>query len=138
MNLADNVRSLWSGARAVFTGSHKTTVVICPAAKLPAEVQLDPADRLESCSRWPDLEGCSQACTPQVRFSAEELTDFTARYEGKKCASCGVVLTRDDWYRSRLPSLDPKSATVDMPEGRPRVVHGEGPPVCSVCYRARM
>jgi hypothetical protein len=138
MNLATSVRSLWSGARAIFAGSHKTTVVICPTAKLPAEVGIDPVDHLESCSRWPELQGCSQDCVPQVKFSAEDLQDFTARYEGKKCSSCGAVLTREDWYNSRLRALDPKAATTDIPEGRSRVVSEEGAPVCSVCYRAKM
>jgi hypothetical protein len=112
MNIADNVRSLWLGARTIFAGSHKTTVVICPTAELPAQVGLDPVDRLESCSRWRELQGCRQACLPQVKFSTEELEDFTNRYEGKKCA-CGEALTADDWYKSRLVLLDPKAATGD-------------------------
>src|ERR1700746_4202805 len=78
MNLAGNIRSFWSGARAILAGSHKTTVVICPTAELPAKVGLDSVERLESCSRWPELEGCSQACMPQVKFSAEDLEEFTA------------------------------------------------------------
>src|ERR1700746_3238250 len=110
MNLAGNMRSFWSGTRAFFAASHKTTVVICPTAELPAQVRLHSVERLESCSRWPELQGCNQACLPQVKFSAEELVDFTARYEGEKCA-CGGVLTADDWYKSRLATLDPKRAT---------------------------
>jgi hypothetical protein len=134
MNLAGNIRSFWSGARAILTGSHKTTVVICPTAELPAKVGLDSVERLESCSRWPELEGCSQACLPQVKFSAEELDDFTARYEGKKCASCGEVLTRDDWYQSRLAVLDPRTATADIPEPLTRRFHEDSSPICSACH----
>lgn len=114
MNLAHNVRSLWLGARAIFTGSHKTTVVICPMAELPAEVGLDPASRMASCSRWPESQACSQACMPQVKFSAEELKDFTARNESNKCA-CGEALTADDWYKNRLAVLDSKTATSVFP-----------------------
>jgi hypothetical protein len=138
MNLAGNIRSFWSGARAILAGSDKTTVVICPTAELPAKVGLDSVERLESCSRWPELEGCSQACMPQVKFSAEELDDFTARYEGKKCASCGEVLTRDDWYQSRLASLGPKAATADISGSLPRSFNEDSSPVCSICYRAKM
>jgi hypothetical protein len=137
MNLAGNIRSFWSGARAILTGSHKTTVVICPTAELPAQVGLDPLHGMESCSRWPELEGCSQACLPQVKFSAEELGDFTARYEGKKCASCDVVLTRDDWYQSRLEALDPKTATADMFEPLPHSFNEDSALICSTCYREK-
>ena len=137
MNLAGNVRSVWSGAKAIFAGSHKTTVVICPTAELPAEVGLDPVHGMESCSRWPELQSCSQACMPQVKFSAEELVDFTARYEGNKCAPCGVVLTRDDWYQSRLAALDPKIATTDIPGPQPRSFPVVRSPICSTCYREK-
>jgi hypothetical protein len=138
MNLAGNIRSFWSGARAILAGSHKTTVVICPTAELPAQVGLDSVERLESCSRWPELEGCSQACMPQVKFSAEDLEDFAARYEGKKCTLCGAVLTQDDWYQSRLTALGPKASTADISGSLLRSFNEDSSPVCSICYRAKM
>jgi hypothetical protein len=137
VNLARTARSLWSGAHAILAGSRKSTVVICPTAELPAKVGLGPVDRLDSCSRWPELESCSQACMPQVKFSAEELEDFTARYEGKKCALCGVVLTADDWYESRLAALDPKTPTTDVPGSLRTSFPEDGAPMCSSCYRAK-
>jgi hypothetical protein len=137
MNLAGNIRSFWSGARANRAGSHKMTIVICPTMEMPAQVGVDPASRLESCSRWPHLQGCSQACLPQVKFSAEELVDFTARYDGDKCA-CGGVLTADDWYQSRLTALGPKAATADMPESLTRRLHEDSSPICSACYCAKI
>jgi len=138
MNLAGNIRSFWSGARAILAGSQKTTVVICPTAELPAQVGLDPLHGMESCSRWPELQGCSQACMLQVKFSAEDLEDFAARYEGKKCGSCGEVLTRDDWYQSRLAALDSETATTDIPVSLPRSFPEDSALVCSVCYCAKM
>jgi hypothetical protein len=138
MNLAGSIWSFWSGARAPLAGSHKTTVVICPTAELPAQVGLDPAQGMESCSRWPKLQGCSQSCMPQVKFSGEELVEFTARYEGKKCTSCGAVLTRNDWYQTRLAALDPKTATVDIPGSLPRSFLEDSAPSCSACHRAKM
>jgi hypothetical protein len=138
MNLAGNIRSFWSGARAILAGSHKTTVVICPTAELPAKVGLDSVERLDSCSRWPELEGCSQACMPQVKFSAEDLEDFAARYEGKKCTSCGAVLTQDDWYQSRLTALGPKAATADISGSLTRRFHEDSAPICSACYCAKI
>jgi hypothetical protein len=57
---------------------------------------------------------------PQVRFSAEGVNDFTARYEGKKCRLCGALLTTDDWYKTRLSEF-PKIA----------------PPICELLRRER-
>jgi hypothetical protein len=129
MKLANDVRSLWSGVKVILAGSDRTTVVICPTAKLPAEVGVDPANRLESCSRWPGLGDCLQACMPQVEFSAEGLEDFTARHEGKKCTSCGEVLTREHWYTSRLTALARKTTTADLSESLTGCFHEDSSPI---------
>ncbi len=142
---AAGVASFWRpfglGARGILRRRGKTTVVICPTMTLPAEVGLDSDLHLESCSRWPEMQSCSQSCMPQVQFSAEDLDEFAARYEGKKCASCGAVLTRDDWYKSRLAVLE---TTTGVPK-IPRVVRpsffsipGTSDPICSACYGAKM
>ncbi len=123
-------RLLGLGARGVLRRRGKTTVVICPAVKLPAEVGLAPDLHMESCSRWPELQNCSQTCMSQVKFSAEDLNDFAARCEGKKCASCGAALTRDDWYNSRLAVLEPTTAVPGIPE--------TGDPICSACYGTKV
>ena len=34
----------------------KASVVVCPTAKLPAEIKLHENLRMESCSRWPEFE----------------------------------------------------------------------------------
>ena len=134
-------RLLSLGPRGVLRRHGKTTVVICPAMKLPAEVGLDPDLHMESCSRWPELQSCSQSCMPQVQFSAEDLNHFAARYEGQKCASCGAALTRDDWYKNRLAVLE---TTTGVPK-IPGVVHPSffsipetSNPICSACYGAKV
>src|SRR5664279_5030360 len=58
----------------------KTCVVVCPTAKLPAEVKLDTSLGLESCSRWSEDLDCAQTCAPQIQFSSESLEDFVAIY----------------------------------------------------------
>lgn len=134
MNPATSIRSLWSGLQVILAGSRKKTVVICPTAQRPAQVEVDPAHGLQSCSRWPELQAaCTEACMPQVRFSAEELKDFTTRYRGKRCASCGAQLTRDDWYSNRLAALDLEMATKQVPGSSPL----SPTPMCSTCYGAR-
>jgi hypothetical protein len=95
----------------------KTTSVACPTVQLPAEIGLGSDGRIESCSRWPRLEDCSQTCTPQLQFSAENLSEFVAKYEGRSCTSCGTVLTGDDWYRSRLAIPTAHTGTPGMHQG---------------------
>jgi hypothetical protein len=127
-------------ARGIFRRRDKTTVVICPTVKLPAEVGLDPKLRMESCSRWPELQNCSQSCMPQVEFSVEDLNDFTARYDGKKCSSCGTALSRDDWYKSRLAVLETNTGAPRISEVvRPSVasIPETRDPICSACYAAK-
>ncbi len=151
MNPAKSVRPYTAGiaaflgflslsARGIFRRREKTTVVICPTVKLPAEVRLDPELRMESCSRWPELENCSQSCMPQVQFSAEDLNDFAARYEGKQCSSCGTALTRDDWYKSRLAGLETTTGMPKIPgDVRPSFLNTPETrgPICSACYAAK-
>jgi hypothetical protein len=127
-------------ARGILHRRDKTTVVICPTVKLPAEVGLDPALHMESCSRWPELQSCSQPCLPQVQFSAEDLNGFGARYEGKTCSSCGAGLTRDDWYESRLAALETNTRVPEIPGvDRPAIliIPETGDPICATCYAAK-
>lgn len=138
MNLAHGVRSLWLGARGILGGPQKTTVVICPSAQLPAQAGLDTLQRMDSCSRWPELEGCRQACMLQIRYSAEELHDFVARYEGKQCTSCGALMTGDDWYRNRLAALEAETARPNR-LGYPSLSFRDASaPICSTCYGAKV
>jgi hypothetical protein len=113
-----------------FRAMRKTSVVVCPTAQLPAEVGLHSDASIESCSRWPHLEGCSQTCAPQLHFSAENLSEFAVRHEGKHCISCGTVLTLDDWYRSRLATLTANAAT-------PQIATPNAHPICFACNQAR-
>ena len=129
------------GPSAALRRQNKTTVVICPTTKMPAEVGLDSDLHMESCSHWPELEGCTQSCTPQVQFSAEDLQDFAARYEGKNCSSCGRPLTRDDWYKSRLAVLETDAgARKPVETVRPLlpIIPATSDPICSSCYGAQV
>ena len=133
-------RLLSLGARGILRRRAKTTVVICPAMKLPAEVGLNPDLHMESCSRWPELQSCSQACMPQVQFSAEDLNEFAARYEDKKCGSCDAALTRDDWYQSRLAVLGTTTGVPRIPGvARPWSfsIQETSDRICSSCYGAK-
>ena len=81
---------------------------------------------------------------PQGRLKsifAEDLNDFVARYEGKKCASCGAALTRDDWYKSRLGVLGTDTGGAKILEvARPSFlsIPETSEPICSACYGAKL
>jgi hypothetical protein len=114
--------------------SKELTVVICPKAKLPAQVALDGDHGIRSCSRWNDSDHCSRTCLPQIRLCAEDLQGFAARYEGKPCTSCRVALTASDWYGTRLMALeaDQEDSFVDA------ALLKDHTPICSSCFRGRM
>ena len=141
MDLPQYARFPWLDARGILGGRAKATVVICPTSEMPAEVALDLNHGIESCSRWRKKHDCSQSCMRQLEFSDEDLDGFAARCEGKKCASCGAVLTRDDWYKSRLAALDTETGTLATPETlRPKLFSDPQniDPICSTCYRTEV
>lgn len=134
---ASFLRLLGFGAGGIIHGRDKTTVVICPVVKLPAQVEVDSELDMKSCSRLPELQMCGESCMRQVQFSAEDLKEFAARYEGKRCAWCGATLARDDWYNNRLEVHETNTGVPRMHEAvRPWFysIPETNRPICSACY----
>jgi hypothetical protein len=58
--------------------------IICPETRQPAEVEVDGAYaartafagheelRVTACARWPEKQGCDQACTPQIPLAGDD------------------------------------------------------------------
>lgn len=80
-----------------------TRVIVCPENKEAAAVKVDAAHaamtavwespdiRLQTCSRWPEREGCEQECTGQIAAAPTETLAFTQLkhwYADKTCAIC--------------------------------------------------
>jgi hypothetical protein len=80
-----------------------TRVVTCPETHKPAAVTLDTghaavtavwekADlKLNTCSRWPERQGCDQACVPQIVESGDETRPQMMAahfFEGQRCTIC--------------------------------------------------
>jgi hypothetical protein len=80
-----------------------TRIIVCPENQRPAAVNVDAAHaamtevwespdiRLQTCSRWPEREGCDQACTGQIAVSPSETLAFEMLrrwYADKNCATC--------------------------------------------------
>lgn len=94
-----------------------TRVVTCPETNTPAAVTLDTGHAaitavwekadltLGTCSRWPERQGCDQACVPQIVEGGDETRASALAahfFEGKRCAIC-------------QQRLEPLSATVLQP-----------------------
>jgi hypothetical protein len=78
-------------------------VIVCPETQQPAAVTVDaghaalsalretPEIRLATCSRWPERQGCNQACAAQIAIAPEDTLAVTVLerwYAGKDCAIC--------------------------------------------------
>ena len=79
-------------------------IVVCPETRQPAVVSVDaghsavgaafnsPDLRLEICSRWPEREGCNQACASQIAVEPRATLAgerVKAWLSDKPCARCG-------------------------------------------------
>ncbi len=105
-----------------------TRVVTCPESRQPVAVAVDaraaalaatsgpPRLHLESCTRWPERQGCGQECLAQVQSDPEAclllhiLGDW---YGGKKCAFCGRVLGPWRPFAHRPALLAPSGTLCD-------------------------
>ena len=122
-------------------------LIVCPENYQPAAVKVDanraarwaalsgePDLRLDTCSRWPEKEGCDQACLPQIEESPEKSALHSiveTWFAGKRCYFCrhfiyeaGAVVTPHggviDW-------------TTILPEQVPNVL-AVSDPVCRRCF----
>jgi hypothetical protein len=90
-------------ALANYVRMRGTRVIVCPENHQPAAVKVDashaamtavwesPDIRLQSCSRWPEREGCDQSCTSQISGSPADTLAFEMLkkwYSDKSCAIC--------------------------------------------------
>jgi hypothetical protein len=125
-------------------------VVTCPETDAPAGVAVDAVHaaihggklRLESCSRWPERQGCGQECLRQMEASPESclVRHILAEwYRGKKCTYCGQEFTEIEWG-ARKPGLVLADGTLAewgqvKPEEIPDTLR-HASPICCSCYIA--
>jgi hypothetical protein len=141
----------WARAWLRFRGAR---VITCPENMRPAGVHVDerraalsaltgsPALRLSACSRWPERQGCGQACLQQIEASPESclvrniLADW---YRGKVCARCGLPFGEIRWavQKSALISNEKKSVEwSQVPAERLPEILETALPVCFGCHMA--
>lgn len=131
-----------------------TRVVVCPEKAEFAAVEVDamtaaisapygkPDLRLDSCSLWPEREGCGQACLAQIEAAPEACllrTILTDWYQGKTCAFCGKPFGDIRWLDHKPALLGRETVTVEWREVAPELVVSvlaSHRPVCWDCHVA--
>jgi hypothetical protein len=114
-------------ALAAYVRMRGRHVVTCPETHLPAGVTVDQVHaavsamwdgrdvRLASCTRWPEREGCDQACAPQIAADATGTradTIFKEWFEGKSCAMCRRPIPPVHAMEQRPALLDVQSGAI--------------------------
>ncbi|MGH9366810.1 MAG: hypothetical protein ACRD3M_03940 [Thermoanaerobaculia bacterium] len=121
-------------------------VITCPETRAPAAVELDALHavsseltgsvdlRLQSCSRWPEREGCGQECLAQIEAAPEDClvrTMLTKWYRGAACVLCGRDIGEIRWSERKPALMSPDRKTLEWDEVPP----DELPSVLATHYR---
>jgi hypothetical protein len=114
-----------------------TRIVVCPESREMVAVEVDtrhaalsapagrPELRLDSCTRWPERQGCGQECLGQIESAPEAcllrniLADW---YQDKACAFCGRTFGEIHWHDRRPGLMAPTGKLVDWSGFRPEEV----------------
>jgi len=122
-------------------------LIVCPENYQPAAVKVDAkraarwaalsgeADlHLNACSRWPEKEGCDQACLSQIEDSPEKsaLQNIVETwFDGKRCYFCRHMI--DEVGAVVTPQGGVIDWTQIVPEQVPNFL-AVSDPVCRRCY----
>lgn len=131
-----------------------TRVVTCPETQRPAAVTVDaslaataafeahPELRLESCTRWPERQGCGQECLAQIEAAPDGCLVHSILvhwYAGKPCVFCGKTFADVRWHDHKPALLSPEARLVEWssvaPQAVPEVLRTHKP-VCWNCFVA--
>jgi hypothetical protein len=128
-------------------------VITCPENHDTAAVRVDAFDaakwfavsgeadiHLRSCSRWPEMEGCDQACRNEINAAPDRclLQNIVASwYAGKSCHYCRKEIGEIVWHE-RPPAVKMADGTIhewkDLPAEKLPKVFAAGEPVCWACF----
>ena len=132
---------------------HGVHLITCPENLQPAAVRIAAFDaakwfavsrqtdlHLRTCSRWPEMAGCAEACVPQVEDDPRACLVHTivgAWYEGKDCHYCGKPIGAIVWHERppavRLTNGITREWKEIAPETLPQVF-ATADPVCWACH----
>ncbi|HEX9163391.1 MAG TPA: hypothetical protein VF980_16910 [Thermoanaerobaculia bacterium] len=122
-----------------------TRVVTCPENHQPVAVRVSAMRsteslRLGSCTRWPEKEGCDEACVRQIEESPEATlvraiaTDW---YTAKKCVVCHAPIAKIVWHERPPAVLAPDGTSREWKDVAPQdlpAVLATHQPVCWKCH----
>lgn len=143
---------LFSGFIRTWRLYHGVRVITCPENLQPAAVSVAAFDaarwfsitgqndlHLRSCSRWPEMSGCDEACLPQIEaapYACRVQAIVNSWYEGKACHYCARPIGRIVWHERPPAVLDGDGVSREWkdiaPEDLPKVF-AAGQPVCWAC-----
>lgn len=121
----------------------KTVAVEVNASMAAVSASLDdPRLRLSSCSRWPERQGCGQACLAEIEAAPDGCLvreRLAAWYREARCALCGRMIGEIRWTDRKPALLAPDRKTLDwsqvVPEELP-VILTTHRPICWNCHVA--
>jgi hypothetical protein len=130
-----------------------TRLVICPETRQPAAVAVNaalaaeetvlgtPHLELTKCSRWPERQGCGQACLRQIEVAPAEclVKNIVGKwYAEKKCAYCGKPFESvEDIFHHKPALMDAQRKSFEWDDIRPETlpeVFSTCLPVCWSCH----
>lgn len=132
---------------------HGVHVVTCPENLQPAAVKIAAFDaarwfavsgetdlHLRTCSRWPEMAGCDEACLAEIEAGPRAClvqTIVDSWYEGKHCHYCEKPIGTIVWHERppavRLRSGETREWKEIAPETLPQVF-ATASPVCWACH----
>lgn len=122
---------------------HGTHVITCPENLRPAAVRVNTRDadlHLRTCSRWPEMAGCDEACLSQIEAAphACRVQAIVAQwYDKKRCHFCARPIGEIVWHE-RPPALRTRDGrTREWKDVAPQElpdVFATAAPVCWACH----
>jgi hypothetical protein len=144
---------LASGFIKTYRAYRGVRVITCPENLQPAAVRVAAFDaakwyavsgekdlHLRTCSRWPEMSGCDEACLSQVEADPKAClvnTIVTAWYAGKRCHFCDRTIGEVVWHE-RPPALRlPDGRTMEWKDVAPedlKSAFANADAVCWACF----
>jgi hypothetical protein len=143
---------LFSGFIRTYRLYRGVRVIACPENLQPAAVTVSALEaakwfavsgeadlHIRTCSRWPEMEGCDQACLTQIAAAPKEClvrSIVTSWYEGKSCHFCGREIGEIVWHE-RPPAVLSEGATREWKEIAPEelpIIFRNADAVCWACH----
>jgi len=148
---------LLSGFLKTFRLYRGVRVITCPENLQPASVRVAAFDaakwfafsgetdpHLRTCSRWPEMAGCDEACLAQIQSAPHAClvnTMVTSWYAEKHCHYCGKAIGEIVWHERPPAVLLPDGTTEEwkniaperLPDVRPEIL--DPPSAAAVAHR---